>query len=167
MRGGAVHHSSVKQTWQTPGSFLDVVRQVGPIGLDPCTVRSNPTGAEVFYTPKLNGLVLPWWPYAFGERIAFANPPYGDACARWVDKAIAEADMGAQIVMLTAARPDTRWGQRLLATCDAACWWRGRLRFRGADHAAPFPSLVTCFNVKRRFIDVFGSHGEITRKVLA
>lgn len=167
MKGGTIHHSSVKQTWQTPDSFLDVVRQVGSIGLDPCTVKTNPTGAAFFYTPKTNGLAMPWWPYAFGARIAFANPPYGDECSRWVTKAIAEADMGAQIVMLTAARPDTRWGQRLLAACDVACWWRGRIRFRGAEHAAPFPSLVTGFNVKNRFVEAFGAYGEITRKVWA
>ena len=38
MNGSGTLHSSVKQDWQTPDDVLDVVRQVGPIGLDPCTV---------------------------------------------------------------------------------------------------------------------------------
>lgn len=42
MIGGAVM-SSQRHDWQTPDAILDAVRKVAPIGLDPCTVASNPT----------------------------------------------------------------------------------------------------------------------------
>lgn len=157
----AVHHNSDNQCWQTPDEVLDIVRQVGPIGLDPCTVDSNPTRAARIYTPEQNGLSRSW---DVGRgAIVFMNPPYSKECAEWVSKAIEEASAGVPIVTLTTARPDTRWCQALLSSCDAACFWRGRIRFRGAPHPAPFPSLFAGFNVGSRFTRAFAPHGLIAR----
>lgn len=165
----AVHHSNGSNDWQTPDEVLDIVRQVGPIGLDPCTVDDNPTRAEVWITPTSPlgcGLThsRPWVQLACGGLV-FMNPPYGRECAAWVDKAIDEASKGARIITLTAARPDTKWGQKLLLNADVLCWWRGRIKFRGAPHAAPFPSLFAAFNCGEEFARAFAEHGELTRRV--
>lgn len=162
MRGAGVLHDSVKQDWQTPDDVLDVVRQVGPIDLDPCTVDDNPTGASAYMTPASNGLTAPWLSEYPG--IVYVNPPYGRECARWIDKAIVEAERGAPIVLLVAARPDSRAGQRLLASAHALCWWRGRIRFRGAQASAPFPSLFASWNCTPRFVAAFRERGEITER---
>lgn len=163
----AVHHSSVKRDWQTPDDVLDVVRRVGHIALDPCTVASNPTGAEVFaHWPAHDGLAEPWRDHVY-RGVCYVNPPYGRECAAWVYKAIAEAERGTPIVMLVAARPDSRWGQALLKSADALCWWRGRIRFRGAPNAAPFPSLFASWNCTGSFTRAFEPHGVITQRVVS
>lgn len=167
MNGSGTLHSSVKQDWQTPDDVLDVVRQVGPIGLDPCTVAENPTGAVCYYTPTADGLAQGWWPFRTGGWIVYVNPPYGRECAAWVHKAIEEAERGTPIVMLVAARPDSRWGQALLRSANALCWWRGRIRFRGAPNAAPFPSLFACWNCTGAFVRAFEPHGVITQRVVS
>jgi hypothetical protein len=72
------------------------------------------------------------------------NPPYGDAIARWVEKAYRSGQEGATVVCLVPARVDTGW------------WWnhcrygeirflRGRLKFGGGENSAPFPSAVVIF----------------------
>ncbi len=160
----AVLHSSVKQDWQTPDEVLAIVRKVGAIALDPCTVDDNPTGAVVVYTPADDGLRQSW---ATDFGIVFVNPPYGRELPEWVVKAIAESRRCC-IVMLTPARPDTRWGQALMKHSVAQCWWRGRIKFRGAQHAAPFPNVFTLLggDAKDRaaFIAAFSQHGRITGK---
>ena len=158
MIGASVLHSSVKQDWQTPDDVLDVVRQVGPIALDPCTVTSNPTGARHFYTPAEDGLSRSWSTDQFRD-IVYVNPPYGRECAAWVAKAIEEAKRGTKIVMLVAARPGSRWCQDLLTNATIVCWWRGRIRFRGATAGAPFDSLFASFNTAWRFEAAFAGHG--------
>lgn len=71
--------------WQTPGYFLDLVRDVDVIDLDPCapgeahTPWNNPTGA-VFHLHQTIargcGLSLRWAD-AYRGGLAFVNPPYG------------------------------------------------------------------------------------------
>lgn len=166
MIGAGTLHASVKQDWQTPDNVLDVVRQVGHIALDPCTVASNPTGAEVLVPfPAYNGLAVSWREHVW-RGVAYVNPPYGRECAAWVYKAIEEAEKGTPIVMLVAARPDSRWGQALLHSADALCWWRGRIRFRGAPASAPFPSLFASWNCMGDFCRAFAPHGVITKRVV-
>lgn len=65
--------SSSRQDWRTPSWFLGLVREVGPIALDPATSPDNPTRAERFYTRPDCGLREPW----VRDGMAFVNPPYG------------------------------------------------------------------------------------------
>ena len=81
-------------------------------------------------------------------------------------KAIEEAERGTPIVMLVAARPDSRWGKRYWSA-NALCWWRGRIRFRGAPNAAPFLSLFAAFNCAGAFVRAFEPHGVITQRVVS
>jgi hypothetical protein len=77
--------SSKGHAWQTPTWFLDLVRAVGQITLDPATSIANPTNAATYYAPWSEmvcddvrwrgscGLSGSW------ERdgLAYINPPYG------------------------------------------------------------------------------------------
>ena len=68
--------SSNRQDWQTPGWFLDLVRRVGPIALDPCTTPDNPTRAWNYHSLGNTddcGLYASW----ARNGLAFINPPYG------------------------------------------------------------------------------------------
>lgn len=124
--------------WRTPDGVLERVRRIGPIGLDPCTSGENPTGAKSWLTERDDGLTTGW----AGLGLVYVNPPYSTAAA-WAVKVASEAERGVEIVSLVAARPDSRWFDRLVwDTAQAVCFWKGRLRFVGAPSSAPFPSAL-------------------------
>jgi len=158
-----VHFSSEKMDWQTPDNVLDLVRQVAPIGLDPCTVASNPVGAARFYTPADSG-ERQRWRCNTGE-ITYCNPPYGREIVKWIDAACAS---WSPTILLVPARTDTKWFRHLAVHANVILFWRGRIKFRSAPHPAPFPSalaLTMSSGMKQveKFIEVFGPHGWIHR----
>lgn len=148
--------SSVHHAWQTPEDLLkrlyrafnDGDEEGDGFDLDPCSPCStsmDPTGAKrapvrarVHFSVEDNGLALPW----FGR--CFVNPPYGAALSDWVGKARREVAAGSAslVIGLVPARPDTRWWHDHVAGHASVLMLRGRLRFRGSKHAAPFPSAL-------------------------
>lgn len=77
-----------RSDWRTPAWFLDLVRQIGPIDLDPATAPNNPTGARRYYAqggpeaaPFADGYLGPCGLAGSWTRtrdgLAFVNPPYG------------------------------------------------------------------------------------------
>ena len=152
--------SSVKMDWQTPDNVLDLVRQVGPIALDPCTTDDNPTKALAYYTPATDGLSQSW---TDSNGIVYVNPPYGRALPLWLDKCWHEADAGAEVLALVPARTDTTWWQSNVLGASI-CFWRGRLRFKGAPHPAPFPSALLYWGYRdSQFRKVFEGFGWTVR----
>jgi hypothetical protein len=168
--------SSAKDDWQTPPGLLDLVRQVAPIALDPCTTAANPCGAEEIAIARVrmempervhvDGLTLDWATIA--ERhlgLVYVNPPYGRAIGDWTDKCRNVADdSGISVIALLPARTDTQWWQTDCAPprADAVCFWRGRLTFVGAPAPAPFPSALVYWGPSKfRFADVFAARGAI------
>lgn len=163
-------NSSVKMDWQTPDSFLALVRQVDPISLDPCTTAENPTGAATWCTGLLmrmtnpqsvidDGLSIPWGA-AGGGGLVYVNPPYGRELPKWVEKCREEAIEGCEIILLVPARTDTKWWQSAYRSADMTLLWRGRIRFKGAESPAPFPSAVFYFGPRAElFRDVFDGKG--------
>jgi hypothetical protein len=140
------HH--VGQRRLTPNYVLAPVRRLfgGTIGLDPCTLASNPVGAEQFYCPPQDGCALPW-----DAPSVFCNPPYGQARDRWVDRCIDEGHR-RPVVLLIPAHTETRIFQRALAACDSVCLIRARLRFgvpraNGRQEAASHGSALFGFDV--------------------
>lgn len=166
--------------WQTPDSFLDLVRQVAPIALDPCTSAENPTGARRYVSPDANilsdygpfgpqlvfgavgrdGLAEPWHAWTEGHGLAYVNPPYGRALGAWAAKIVTEARLGAEIIALVPARTDTKWFHLMAEHMTSLLLWKGRLTFKGAPAPAPFPSAVFYFGRNwDRFHDLFESWG--------
>jgi hypothetical protein len=72
------------------------------------------------------------------------NPPYGRTIARWMAKAVESAAAGATVVCLVPARTDTAWWHDYAVKGEIR-FLRGRLKFGGAQHSAPFPSAVVIF----------------------
>lgn len=139
--------SSKSMLWETPETFLQLVRELDVIGLDPATTPLNPTGAKAVYTPAEDGLVQPW----VGHGLVYCNPPYGRQLQYWVKKASIEAAKGAEIIMLIPARTDTKWFQEWILAANAVCLWKGRIVFVDPDPNVPeakrknpatFPSCV-------------------------
>ena len=146
MIGAGTLHSSVRQDWQTPDDVLDVIRRVGPIALDPCTTPDNPTGAQCWITPTSPlgcGLTHSrGWPQLACGGLTYVNPPYGREVGRY-----------------------WRLAAVSLASADAVCFWRGRIKFRGASAGAPFDSLFAAWNCRSRFVEAFAPHGAILGRV--
>ena len=84
--------SHPNQTQLTPEYVLGPVRESfgGSIGLDPCTLDSNPVGAARFYHLPMDGAELPW-----DAPSIFVNPPYSKARERWVHRCVEAAEAGS------------------------------------------------------------------------
>ena len=139
MRGAKQTLSSARtgagrDDWQTPSKVLDVVRRFGHIALDACTAPDNPVGADHFYTEADDGLSSSWQ-FSGRSSLVWCNPPYSTA-KHWIGKAVAEAELGAEVIMLIASRTGAKYF-RPVFDADALCFISGRLTFLDADTGEP------------------------------
>jgi phage N-6-adenine-methyltransferase len=130
----SVHFSSATDLHTTPQSFFDALDAEFHFTLDVCACPENAKCKE-FYTKEQDGLAQAW----FGT--VWMNPPYGREIGKWVEKANIAAGYGATVVCLLPARTDTNWWHDH-CTQHEVRFVRGRLKFGGAIHNAPFPSAV-------------------------
>ena len=129
-----------RKDWETPPEFFQELNDVYQFTLDPCATKETAKCSK-YYTEKDNGLEKDWG----GERV-YCNPPYGKEIPLWVKKASEEASKpNTLIVMLLPARTDTTWFHDYIYNKAAVYFVRGRLRFVGAEHPAPFPSMIVVF----------------------
>ena len=147
--------TSARQTWNTPADVLDEIRRFDAIGLDPCSNPQSIVGAATEWQLERDGdsLARDWR----GHGLVYCNPPYSRWLKRWMAKC---STAGCEVISLTPARTDTVAWHSYAVTCDAVCFWRGRMRFLGAAASAPFPSAL-CYWGDRidRFVEVFGRVG--------
>ena len=132
--------SSAREDWTTPRWLFDQLAAEFHFTLDAAASASNALCAA-YYTPAQDALRQPW------AGAVWCNPPYGRAVGRWVAKGFTEAMSGsaAVVVMLVAARTDTRWWHDCALHGREIRFIPGRLRFGGHSHPAPFPSAVLIF----------------------
>ena len=139
-KGYAACMSSRDQTWQTPRTLLDTILAAAgreDFDLDPCSPSSDgPVPATIHWTEVDDGLGRLW------SGLVFVNPPYSRALPVWVAKCAAEAGAGAVVIGLVPSRTDTRWWHDNVAGRADVVALRGRLKFGGGAHAAPFPSAI-------------------------
>lgn len=120
----------MSDTWQTPDWFLERVRRMGPIALDPCAGATTDIGRVNFRGPDVDGasgLTATWQQ----GGLVFANPPYSsDNPALWTAKAAAEAAQGVESVALLPASTGAGWFfDHVFGAAQAVCWIRKRIRF--------------------------------------
>jgi DNA N-6-adenine-methyltransferase (Dam) len=148
------------QTQFTPAYVLTLIRQdLGGIGLDPCTLPSNPVGADRFYTVGDDGLTQPWSRPGWLPSI-FVNPPYGKAREPWVDRCVYYG-REQKVCLLIPAATDTRVFQRAASAADAVVFVRGRLKFgtlrpNRRQHAASHPSALIGWNTRLELCQTLG-----------
>lgn len=138
----AVHFSSKTSDWETPQDFFDLLNSEFHFELDVCAKPEN-AKCPRYFTPEEDGLKQKW------TGVCWMNPPYGREIGRWVKKAYDSAHGGATVVCLLPARTDTSWWHDYCMKADEIRFIRGRLKFGGAKHPAPFPSAVVIFRPKR------------------
>ena len=131
--------SSESIEWATPDDFFtEMNTQYGAFTIDVCATPEN-TKCPVYYTKSTNGLTQPW------SGVCWMNPPYGREIKSWMKKAYNESLRGVRVVCLVPARTDTVWWHDY-AIKGQITFIKGRLKFKGAKHNAPFPSAVVVFN---------------------
>lgn len=108
--------------------------------LDVCATYDN-AQCVFYFTPEHDGLAQDW-----GTHRCWMNPPYGREIRKWVAKAHDAASRGATVVALIPARTDSDWWHRYIEPRrDDVTFVRGRIRFVGMKHNAPFPCCVVVF----------------------
>jgi site-specific DNA-methyltransferase (adenine-specific) len=136
-----VMFSSKTDQWATPQDFFDKLNDEFHFTLDPCADETNHK-CDKYFTKEQDGLTKEW----DGETV-FCNPPYGREIKDWVRKCFAEVNSGGCLcaVMLIPARTDTKWFHDYIYNKAEVRFLRGRLKFGGSNHNAPFPSMVVVF----------------------
>lgn len=133
-----VHFSSKSDTWETPQHVFDGIASCFfGFDLDVCATPKN-AKCKKFYTPEDDGLTKPW------TGRCWMNPPYGRNIGKWMKKAYESGRDGALVVCLVPARTDTHWWHDYALRGEVR-YIRGRIKFVGAKHSAPFPSAVVIF----------------------
>lgn len=144
--------------WNTPSEIVEPLRLLwdGPPDLDPCSNPSSLVAARREVMLPEDGLVVPW------TGRVYVNPPF-DALATWAAAcARARREHGAEVVLLTPARVDTRWWHREVPSASAVCFWKGRLRFVGAEASSPFPTALVYWGPRPwDFHRVFATKGMV------
>ena len=133
-----VHFMSTTSEWSTPSWLFETLDEEFSFTLDPCATNENAKCLHHF-TVKEDGLKQDW-----GENTVFMNPPYGRTISHWMRKAYESAGNGATVVCLVPARTDTNWWHQFAMNGEIR-FLKGRIKFDGGCHSAPFPSAVVVF----------------------
>ena len=133
--------SSEKQDHQTPDDFFEVLNKEFEFTIDAAATSENAKCAK-FYTPEQNSLSFLWG--SSGETV-FCNPPYKNV-AEWMKQGYESSVKNSCIVvMLVPSRTDTKWFHDY-ASRGVIRFVVGRLKFKGTESSAPFPSMLVIFN---------------------
>jgi hypothetical protein len=156
---------ALRNDWGTPEPVLEPVYEIlwparpdepEPVGIDPCSNKDSivksthaivlPDGADV--TQIVGGLAEDWHKHG----TFFCNPPFGAGVINlWVAKAIAEAKLGAEGILLLPAHVSAYFFDDLWNAADVICFWgkpgetTSRVKFLGAKDSAPFPIMLAYF----------------------
>ena len=126
--------SSKSDEWRTPLSVFEALHAEFGFTVDAAATPTN-TLLDRYWTDAMSEQ----WA---GERV-WCNPPYSRGQQRqFIDRA-PDAELA---VLLLSARPDTRaWHDVIFQFADEVRFVRGRIRFTGAAHSAPFPNAIVVF----------------------
>lgn len=152
-----VYHQRGKDDWETPPEIFEPLDLEFFFGVDAAASHEN-AKCDFYLTPdgyymkdggspyrisRDNGLEKDW---SQCVDAIWVNPPYS-SWGLWVKKASEEAKRGATVVMLLPARTDTRaFHEYIYGRKNVEIRFiKGRVRFVGAEHGAPFPSMIVIF----------------------
>lgn len=136
-----VLHSSESVMWETPQWLFNEYNKQYNFNTDVCAVPEN-AKCDHYFTPEVDGLKQDW------KGSCWMNPPYGrNETGRWIEKAYKESLKGVTVVCLIPSRTDTRWFHQFIYNKPGVkiTFLKGRLKFGGSKHGAPFPSMIVVF----------------------
>lgn len=130
--------SSNRDDWETPLELFNQLDAIYHFDLDVCALPHN-AKCDKYYTPDDDGLSKPW------EGTCWMNPPYGRQIGRWMEKAYKSSLVGATVVCLVPSRTDTAGWHDYAMRASKITYIRGRIKFVGAKHGAPFLCAIVVF----------------------
>ncbi|ETK27382.1 phage N-6-adenine-methyltransferase [Paenibacillus larvae] len=136
-----VHYSSKTDMWETPQNLFDRLNEEFKFDLDVCAIPEN-AKCKRYFTPSEDGLKQEW------KGACWMNPPYGRQIGKWIAKAYESSLEGATVVCLVPSRTDTKWWHGYCMKGEIR-FIRGRLKFGGSPHNAPFPNAVVIFRGRK------------------
>lgn len=143
--------TSARDDWQTPPALFAALDAEFAFTCDAAASAANAL-CPCYYTRDDDALAQVW------TGRLFCNPPYGRDGARFIAHAwrqVYETATADIVVLLVAARTDTRaWHTYAMQGAEIRLI-PGRLRFVGAPASAPFPSAVLVFRRPARPVSVF------------
>ena len=142
--------SSKSDEWATPQEFFDALNAEFDFDVDLAASAENAKVSD-FYSLEHSALDAEW---SVQHDIGWCNPPYSRGLqAKFIAKAAEERLNGFTTVMLIPARTDTKAFHAYIWDTEnhrprpgvEVRFVKGRLKFIGAKHGAPFPSMVVIF----------------------
>lgn len=139
VKAGA-HLSQVptRTDWATPWPLFDKYDAEFHFTLDVCATWEN-AKCDSFFSPEWDGLKQPW-----SDNVCWMNPPFGREIGAWMEKAWRSSLNGATVVCLVPARTCTVWWHDYAMKGEIR-FIRGRVKFEGCKHNAPFPCAIVVF----------------------
>jgi len=130
-----------KDLWETPKYIFDELNKEFNFTLDPCCTKDT-AKCDRFFTPDDDGLKMSWRDY-----VCFVNPPYSRGnIDLWVEKCFREAhDNDTLVVGLLPVSTSSKWFHRWVKNAVEIRFIKGRIKFVGAIHTAPFSSMIVVF----------------------
>ena len=128
---------ATSESWATPPAFFAKLHEEFQFNTDVCAAPENAKCAH-YFTKDTDGLQQQW------HGTCWMNPPYGLPLRAWVKKAYESSLLGTIVVCLVPARTDTQWWHDYAAKAEVR-FVKGRIKFVGAEHTAPFPSVGLIF----------------------
>lgn len=136
--------SSDKMDWETPDDFFQYWNRALKFTLDGA---ANETNHKVDRWCGPGGIAEDGLFHDWQGEIVWLNPPYGRELPKWVEKARVEGTKSGTIVIcLIPARTDTKWAHDNLWQARHIFLLKGHLKFVGAEHSAPFPSMIVYYD---------------------
>ena len=115
----------------TPDHLLKAIEEEFGELFDPCP--NNPT---------VDGLSIEWP----RDITAFVNPPYTRGeISQWIEKCYDQWREGSTVVLLIPSYTDTKAFHRFIYSFADLRFIEGRLRFKGYENKASFPSMLAIF----------------------
>ena len=147
--------TSGKDNWETPNDLFERYNSRYSFLLDAAADSTNRKVTSYFGPGGLeeDALTADWGPWLQKGNI-WLNPPYSRGLQKkFIEKAVNEKakldphhhGLG-HVVCLLPARTDTKLFHEIIKPYAADIeFLKGRIKFVGAEHGAPFPSMVVIF----------------------
>jgi phage N-6-adenine-methyltransferase len=143
----AMSPREMREDWETPPEIFAPLHREFQFTLDAAADVANAKVSE-FYSVEQDSLKMRWAPHR-----VWLNPPYGHRSLReWMAKAYAESLHGALVVCLVPAYTgQVWWHESVVDKAGEIRWIKGKIRFVGARHHAPFASCVVIYHPWKRW----------------
>ncbi len=154
----AVLFSSARDDWQTPWELFTQLDAEFGFDVDVASSNENKLCGRWITDDLEGGALVGAWGFCGPNTVCWCNPPYARGLqGKFIAKAASERLRGVTTVMLLPARTDTKAFHAHIY--DAKTWQcregvevrflPGRIKFVGAKHGAPFPSMIVIFRGAR------------------